>query len=160
MLGSLLGLTVALAAPAPARAAWSVGVPVEMTWVGLGFGLHPEVVWRPVAPDGALQLRAATGLVIGPELALVPVSLGLRGMALPRRRVSFGPGIGVQLQGFLPNHHPPVARLDLYLELAAAVRVVDGWHATVQVSPEFGLVGGFGLGFSTRAGVMYTFPKR
>lgn len=163
MPGSALWLVAALAAePEPVADAvgngLALGVPVEVTWVGLGAGLHPELTWRPLEPDGAFQLRAATGFTAGPELVVVPLSLGLRELALPRKRVSFGPGIGVQLQGFFPNLHPPVARLDLYLELAVAVRVADGWHVTAQASPEFGMVGGFGLGFATRLGVQFALP--
>lgn len=163
MPGSALWLAVALAAepgsatPDATGTGLALGVPVEVTWIGLGVGLHPELTWRPIQPEGAFQLRGATGFTVGPELVVVPVSLGFREMALPRRRVSFGPGLGVQLQGFFPNLHPPVARLDLYLELAAAVRVADAWHLTAQLSPEFGMVGGFGLGFATRVGVQRTF---
>jgi hypothetical protein len=131
---------------------WSVGVPVEVDLVGLAAGVHPELLFRPAAPDGALHLRFAVGVMAGPELALVPFSLGIRGVAAPRRMVRPFAGIGTQLQVFAPYGVPARARLDLYLELGLDVRVAEGWRVGAQFSPEFGMYPGFGLGMAVRAG--------
>jgi len=147
----------ALAAPLDAER-FSVGLPAEMDWVGLAFGVHPELLWRPMDPDGAFHVRAATGLMWGAELGLLPVSLGVREVLLPRRTVRPGLGAGVQLQNFFPNQHAPVGRLDLTMEATLDVRVAEGWRVGLQISPEFGMVGGFGLGMATRLGVQRDLP--
>ncbi len=166
MPGSLLAALLALAALADARAdeqapaaeRLSVGLPVEVTLVGLSYGLHPELLYRPFRPDGLLNLRAATGLMVGPELSLVPVSAGLRVSFLREQRFHPGLGVGVQLQTFLPREHEAVLRLDNYYELTASYEVAEGWHAGLQLSPELGVVPNFGLGMAARAGVQKDLP--
>lgn len=161
MPGSAL-LALALATPAglaavdPTRI--SVGLPAEVDLVGLAVGVHPELLFRPFRPDGALHLRAATGLMVGPELMLFPVSLGVREELFARKAFNLGLGAGLQLQTFLPYDLPAHPRLDMYLELSATVRVADSWHVGVQLSPEIGMVGGFGLGMATRVGVQRDLP--
>ena len=153
----ILLLGAALAAPLDADR-FSVSLPAEMDLVGLAFGLHPELLWTPLGPQGAFHVRAATGLMVGPELALVPLSLGVREVAFPTRRVRPGVGMGVQLQSFFPDHHPPVLRLDLTMEATLDVAVAEGWRVGAALSPEFGMVGGFGLGMAARLGVERALP--
>jgi hypothetical protein len=52
-----------------------------------------------------------------------------------------------------------VVRLDLTMEATLDVRVAEGWRVGLQVSPEFGMVGGFGLGMATRLGVSADLPR-
>ena len=136
----------------PDASRWSVGVPVEVDLVGLAAGMHPEILFRPAAPDGALNLRFATGVMAGPELTLVPFSLGVRGVIVPRRIVRPYGGLGLQMQVFAPYGAPARARLDVYMELGLDVRIVDSWRIGLQVSPEFGVAPAFGLGMATRLG--------
>ena len=137
---------------------FTVGLPAEVDLVGLAFGVRPELLWRPIQPDGAFHLRTATGVMVGPELTLVPVSLGVREVFFPRRRVRPGLGIGMQLQSFFPRQHAPVFRLDQYLELTLDVAISETWRAGLQLSPEFGMVPGFGLGMAARVGVSRELP--
>jgi hypothetical protein len=153
-----LGVGAALAAPQDSER-FTVGLPLELDLVGLAVGAHPELLWRPLKPDGALHLRTGTGLMVGPELTLLPLSLGVREVFLPRRAVRPGLGTGVQLQTFFPRQHEPVVRLDLTIEATLDVRVAEGWRVGLQVSPEFGMVGGFGLGMATRLGVSADLPR-
>lgn len=152
-------LLASLVSPAQAGALdadhFTVGLPIEADLVGLAFGVHPELTWRPFRADGAFHVRAATGVMVGPELALVPLSLGVREVFFPRQMVRPGLGVGVQLQNFFPYGHEPVTRLDQYLEFSLDVRVQEGLRIAAALSPEFGLVGGFGLGFAARAGITY-----
>jgi hypothetical protein len=136
----------------PHASRWSLGVPVEVDVVGLAVGVHPEILFRPANPDGALHLRLATGLMAGPELALVPFSFGVRGVAAPRRIVRPFAGHGLQVQVFVPYGAPALPRLDLYMEVGLDVRVVDSWRVGLQISPEIGISPGFGLGMATRLG--------
>ena len=139
---------------------FSLALPLEANMVGLSFGLHPELLWRPLDPQGAFHVRAATGLLMGPELSHVPVSLGLRQVFFPTRAVRPGMGLGLQAQNFFPKGHAPVTRIDQYYELTLDVRVSEGWRVGVELSPEFGWVGGFGLGMATRIGVQADFPVK
>lgn len=136
----------------PNASRWSLGVPVEVDVVGLAVGVHPEILFRPANPDGALHLRLAAGVMAGPELALLPFSFGVRGVAAPRRIVRPFAGLGLQLQVFAPYGAPARPRLDVYVEVGLDVRVVDSWRIGVQISPEIGVSPGFGLGMATRLG--------
>lgn len=138
--------------PDPDAPRWSLGVPVEVDIVGLAGGVHPEILFRPAAPDGALNLRFALGGMAGPELALIPLAFGVRGVIVPRRRVRPFVGLGVQLQTFVPYGDQARSRLDLYLELGLDVKVAEGWRVGAQLSPEIGMAPAFGLGFATRLG--------
>lgn len=137
---------------------FSVGLPIEANLVGLSFGVHPELLYRPFRPDGWFHLRAATGFTAGPELSSVPLSLGFREVFFFGKRVQPGLGAGVQLQNFIPYGHAPVTRLDMTMEATLDVQVAEGWTVGAQLSPEFGMVGGFGLGMATRIGVRRDLP--
>ena len=162
---STLSLLASLAA-APAVASpleaehFSAALPIEADLVGLAFGLHPELTWRPFDPEGRFHVRAATGAMVGPELTLVPVSLGVREVFRPTKDFRFGVGAGLQLQNFFPYGHAPVPRLDQYYEFTLDTRVSEGWRVTAALSPEFGWIGGFGLGMAARAGLQVDLPRR
>ena len=151
-----------LAADAQALEAdhFSLGLPAEADVVGLAFGVHPELLWRPFDPAGRFHVRAATGAMVGPELALVPVSLGFRQMLRPEKTFRLGFGAGLQFQAFLPYGHAMVPRLDQYYEFYFDVATSDSLRVTAALSPEFGWVGGFGLGMAARLGVQMDFPLR
>jgi len=144
-------LTPGAHAADPSR--FSVGIPAEVELVGLGVGVHPELLYRPFQPDGGFHLRLAPGLALGPELAFVPVAASVRQVILPRKQVRPFVGMGVSLQTFLPYGAPAKVRLDNILEVGGDLRVSDGLRFGLALSPEFGMVGGFGLGMSARAGV-------
>ncbi|TNE85256.1 MAG: hypothetical protein EP330_26375 [Deltaproteobacteria bacterium] len=150
-----LGLSTPAAALETDR--FSLGLPAEVDLVGLAFGVHPELLFRPIQPDGALHLRFAPGLMVGPELAFVPIALGVREVMFPRKRVRPFLGTGLQLQNFVPYGHPVLTRLDMALELGVDVRVADQWGVGLQLSPEIGLVGGFGFGMAVRLGAQLDF---
>lgn len=154
---SALLASAALGAPVAAAERFSLGLPLELDLVGLAVGIHPELLYRPLQPDGALHIRFAPGLTVGPELALLPVSLGLREVFLPRQRVRPHVGLGVQLQTFLPYGHAAKLRLDLTMELGLDVRLTEHWRVGVNVSPEVGMVGGFGFGCAARMGPQVAF---
>jgi hypothetical protein len=155
----LLASSVASAEPVGAASPdrFSVGMPAEVDLVGLAFGVHPELLYRPVQPDGAFHLRLAPGLMVGPELAFGPVGLGVREILFPRKRVRPHAGLGVQLQTFVPYGHVAKVRLDMTMELGLDVRVAERWRVGMNLSPELGLVGGFGFGMAARLGPTLSF---
>lgn len=157
---SLLGLLAAGPAQAAALDAdrFTLGIPVEVNLVGLSFGTQPELLWRPFSQEGRFHVRAATGFVAGPELALVPVSMGTRGVFFPTSKVRPGMGLGLKMQAFMPYGHETILRLDQYYELTLDVAVKDGIRVGMELSPEFGWIGGFGLGMAARVGVLMDLP--
>lgn len=150
---------------APQR--FAVMVPAELTLVGLGYGIQPELLYAPLSPNGPLQLRAATGITFGPELTLLsPLALGVRGRLFANRLVEPALGIGMRWHQFFPHGTHTRTRFDLYFELAASVRATGVWRADLTLSPEIGLLNvsgagferAFGLGMSVRLGVRRTLP--
>lgn len=136
---------------------FSLGVPAEVDLVGLAFGVRPELLWRPVKADGALHLRVATGLMVGPELAFVPVSLTVRGRWLTQYKVHPILGAGLELQTFYSTGHPVVARRAWVGELGVDVDVAEDWSVGLVVEPNFASPPLFGFGAAIRAGVVYRF---
>ena len=152
----LISALVATAFAAPLDADhFSVGVPLEVDLVGFAVGARPELLWRPLNADGAAHLRLATGLMVGPELAFVPVSLTARGRWLTERAVHPILGFGVELQTFYSAGHPVVARYSWVTELGLDVDVAERWSVGLVVEPGFAPPPLFGLGAAVRLGVVY-----
>lgn len=150
----LIELLVATALAGPLDAdRFSVGVPLETDLVGLAFGARPEVSWQPTGPDSALQLRAATGVMVGPELVFVPLSASVRGRFFPRGRVHPIVGAGAELQTFLMSGHPVVVRPSYVFEVGLDVTVRGPWSVGVVVETGFAPPPSFGFGAAVRGGV-------
>lgn len=151
MLISALVSTALAGAPDADR--FSLGVPAEVDLVGLAVGVRPELLWRPVRADGATHVRVATGLMVGPELAFVPLSLSLRGQWFPKRDVHPLAGVGAELQTFYASGHPVVARLAGFAEVGVDVEVTESWSVGLVLEPGFAPKPLIGFGFVARAGV-------
>ena len=143
-------------------ASLSVGVPIEVDIVGLAFGVHPELLWRPIAADSGFHLRAAVGVMAGPELTLIsPLALGLRQEFAPRRMIQPGIGTGLQWQSFAVYGDGVHHRMDMYMEATIHVEVHEHYDVGLQLSPEIGMMGvsseglysTFGLGMAVRLNV-------
>lgn len=146
----------ALAGPLDAER-FSVGIPAEVDLVGLAVGVRPELLWRPARPDGATHLRVATGLMVGPELYFVPLSMTVRGRWFPKRDVHPILGTGVELQTFYSSGHPAVARLSWVGELGVDVDVAERWSTGLIIEPGFAPKPLIGFGMAVRAGATYRF---
>jgi len=133
-------------------------LPAQVNVVGLSAGVMPGMLWRPLGPDSRAHVRAAVGIVAGPELAVVPVAVGVRGVLRPDKTFRPGFGAGLQFQAFMPYGHELVPRLDQYYEFTLDYEVRDGLRVAAELSPEFGWIGGFGLGMVGRLGVQMDFP--
>jgi hypothetical protein len=150
LLASVLVATTARAdepecATAPAR--FTLVLPAEVTIVGLTYGIRPELLYRPGAPDAASRLRIAVGLLDGPDQLFVPLSVGYRAVYRGRQRVQPAVGVGLELQHRLVSDYPAVRQYGLYVEGGV------GFAATPQLA--FGaidlmLYGGPGVGLGSR----------
>lgn len=153
MLISLLSAT-ALAGALDAER-FSVGLPAEVDLVGLAFGVRPELLWRPVKADGATHLRVATGVMVGPELVFVPLSLTVRGRWFPKGNVHPMLGTGAELQTFYSSGHPAVARMSWVGELGMDVDVAEQWSVGLVLETGFAPSPLFGFGAAARLGAVY-----
>lgn len=133
---------------------FSVGVPAEVDLVGLAFGVRPELLWRPVRPDGATHLRLATGVMAGPELAFVPLSLTVRGRWFPKGDVHPLLGTGAELQTFYSSGHPAVARVAWVGEVGVDVDVAERWSVGLVLEPGFAPRPLIGFGAAARLGLV------
>lgn len=153
MPGELL-LLAALGGPLDADR-FTLGVPAEVDLVGLAAGVRPELRWRPVRADGATELRVATGLMVGPELAFVPASLSLRGRWFPKAPVHPVGGLGTELQLFFSGGHPVVARQAVIFELGVDVDVSERAAVGLVLEPGFAPKPLIGFGAAVRLGVSW-----
>ena len=129
--------------------AFSAGAALEYDLVGDNFGLRLEGLWHP-GSRGRNSLRAAVGVLPGPEYLFVPFSLGWRlrtGPDAPHLHALFGAGAEAQL--FVISDHAPVARPMFYGELGAAWSLGPHLDVGALVVPELTLINvpGIGLGF-------------
>ena len=131
---------------------FSIGIPAEVDLVGLAFGVRPELLWRPFG--GATHLRVATGVMAGPELVFVPLSLSVRGRWFPKGRVHPIAGIGGELQTFYASDHPVVARAAYFGELGLDVDIVKPWSVGLILEPGFSPNPLLGFGMVARLGVV------
>lgn len=134
---------------------FSLGIPAEVDLVGLALGLRPELLWRPFG--GATHLRVATGLMIGPELVFVPLSLTVRGRWFPAAEVHPVAGLGVELQTFSTSDHPTVARVAWLGELGLDVDLDERWSVGFVLEPGFAPKPLIGFSAALRAGVVRRF---
>lgn len=132
---------------------FSVGLPAEVDLVGLAYGVRPEVMWRPIGADSALNLRFATGLMVGPELAFTPLSATVRGRFFPRAKVHPILGAGAELQTFFISDHPVVARAAYVFEVGLDVNATGPWSVGLVIEPNFAPPPSFGFGTAARLGV-------
>lgn len=144
-------LPILLAAAAFASEGLSLGVPLEYDVIGGNIGVRPELLWRPTAPDSALNLRAAVGLLPGPEYFYLPISAGARFVPGRKKAWPVRPvlGAGVEAENFLTTDHAPVFRVGFFAELGAEY-IVGANSFGLMAAPELSIFNRPGAGLSTR----------
>lgn len=161
---SALLLAVALSAPARGAevsdpegftARLELGLPAELTLVGLTGGVRPELLLRVGAAGTASRLRVAVGLFAGPEQLFVPVSLGYRAVYRQGRTVQPVFGVGFELQHRLVADFHPVRSFGLTLEGGVGFAVAPRWSLGVLVTTDFMFLGLPGFGFGPRLSVTW-----
>jgi len=98
----------------PAR--FTLGLPVEVTLVGLTYGVRPEVLYRFGGVGTVSRLRLAVGVLDGPDQLFVPLSLGYRAVFRQAHRVRPEVGAGLELQHRLVSDFDAVRQYGVYVE--------------------------------------------
>jgi len=143
---------VARAEPGP----WIVGVDGEASVIGESFGTRAEVAWR-LGPAGTVShLRAAIGVLPGPEFTFVPVSLGYRALWRADRTVQPFAGAGWENQHFVISNAPTEHRwLVLYVEGGCGFAVAPQVTLGLATSLDWSFVRDQGAGLQLRGTVSY-----
>ncbi len=136
---------------------FSIGLPAEVNLVGLAVGVRPELLWQPFDAEGATQLRLAVGVAAGPELAFVPLDLGVRARWFPKHSAHLLTGAGWELQTIHAANIDPVVRSALYFEVGLEVEVTKAWSVGVMAEVDFAPPPIFGFGAVARLGVTREF---
>jgi hypothetical protein len=147
----------ALLVTAPAHASgllapdrFSVGLPIEGHLIGAAAGLHPELLWRPFAADGAMNLRASVGVLPGLEYTFVPVDLGVRWVWKPWRFFQPLLGAGLESQSFVVEDGGPFWRSSIYAEFGTGLSLTDDIGLSASIVPSFAPIGVPGPGLAGR----------
>lgn len=127
---------------------FTVGAGAEVDLVGLAYGVRPEFLYRPIADSGA-NIRISSGIMAGPEITFLPVSLGYRHVWSRNRRVRPHLGGGVEYQTFWYGGDSSVSRTAFYAETGFEMRFGDTWVG-IQWAPDLSVLSGFGFGFAAR----------
>ena len=136
---------------------FEVNVPLEVTLVGLTFGVRPEVLYRPASEGTVSKLRLAFGVLGGPEQLFLPLSLGYRAHFRQADIVQPLVGAGIELQHRWVSDLPVVRQFGGYFEFGVAFAVTAHLRVQVLFGLDLMLLGGPGVGFGPRAGVGWCF---
>ncbi|MDP1829305.1 MAG: hypothetical protein Q8L48_38930 [Archangium sp.] len=151
-------LTALLASAAAAQdSRFEVNVPVEVTLVGLTFGVRPELLFRPGEPGSVSRLRLAFGVLGGPDHLFLPLSLGYRAQFRQAHVVQPAVGLGLELQHRLVNDLAPVRQFGAYLEGGVGFAVSPRVSVSVMLGLDLMLFGGPGFGFGPRLAAGWRF---
>lgn len=130
---------------------FELGVPAEVTLVGLTAGLRPEVLFRPGGTGRVSRVRLAVGFFAGPEQFFLPVSLGYRAVFRQAKVVQPLVGAGLELQHRFVSDLAPVRAFGAYLEGGVGFEVAAGWSVGALLAVDVMVVGMPGFGFGPRA---------
>lgn len=144
-------------APEPERFAsrFELGLPVEVTLVGLTAGVRPEVLYRPGEPGTVSRVRFAIGFFGGPDQFFLPVSLGYRAVFRQAHLVQPLVGAGLEYQGRFVSDFHPVHAFGAYLEGGVAFQVAARWSVGALLSMDVMFFGTPGFGLSPRVLVSF-----
>lgn len=135
---------------------FEVGLPVEVTLVGLTFGVRPEVLFRPGDPGTVSRLRLAFGVLGGPDQLFLPLSFGYRAQFRQHAIVQPAVGAGIELQHRVVSDLPAVRQFGLYFELGVGFAVNPLLSVSAMVGMDLMLIVP-GVGLGPRLGVSWRF---
>lgn len=136
---------------------FEVGVPLEVTLVGLTFGVRPELLFRLGDETSVSRARLAVGVLAGKDQLFVPVSLGYRAQFRQGARVQPLVGAGVELQHRWVPDLPLVQQFGFYGEGGVVFAVTPRLDLGVVLGFDVMIWGGPGIGLGPRLGVGWRF---
>lgn len=132
------------------RQRFEVGLPAEVTLVGLTAGVRPELLFRFGDAGSRSRLRLAAGVLAGPEQLLVPLAAGYRAVYRPGRRVQPLFGVGVEAQLRFVTDAPVVPAFGGYLEGGVGVVVAARVSVSAMLAADVMVLGTPGFGLTPR----------
>jgi len=136
---------------------FELAVPLEVTLVGLTFGVRPELLFRPGEAGTVSRLRLAFGVLGGPDQLFLPLSLGYRAQFRQDSVVQPAVGLGIELQQRVVNDLPAVRQFGVYLEGGVGFAVSPHVSLSALFGMDLMLVGGPGIGFGPRIAAGWRF---
>jgi hypothetical protein len=132
---------------------FTIGLPAEVTLVGLTLGIRPEVLYRFGCAGARSRLRVAIGLLDGPDQFFVPVSVGYRAIFRQRSTVNPMVGAGGEMQNRMVSDFPTVRQYGVYLEGGLGIKATQRLTFDFAAALDVMLLGGPGAGLGLRLGV-------
>ncbi len=130
---------------------FTLALPLEAHAVGWAVGYHPELMWRPFAPDGVTHVVVGAGLQPGHEYLFVPIDVGVRWRFAPAPFFQPWLGVGAQAQTFVIDDGGPFFRAAFFGEAGVAAALNDVVGVGVGVTPSLAPFGVPGPGLAVRA---------
>lgn len=136
---------------------FELAVPLEVTLVGLTFGVRPELLFRPGEAGTVSRLRLAFGVLGGPDHLFLPLSLGYRAQFRQAHVVQPAVGLGIELQHRVVSDLPAVSQFGVYLEGGVGFAVSPRVSLSAMFGMDLMLFGGPGIGFRPRVAAGWRF---
>ena len=134
---------------------FSYVLPVEVTVVGLTYGIKPEVVYTPFEQAKWLEAKASVGLMPGPEYFSTPLTLGIRGCYFD---FALHPTAGIALtEDFIwISDAPAVIRTAMEMDLKGlSYDINDQWAIDAQAYTGWAIINDIGPTAGLRVGVRF-----
>lgn len=129
-------------------------LPLEVTVIGLTYGLRPELVYTPFEKAKWLEAKASFGLLPGPEYFSTPLSLGIRGRYFD---FALHPTAGIALTEDVLwiSDADPVLRTTMDLEIGLSYDIDERWSIDAQAYTGWAIITDIGPVAGMRLGVRY-----
>lgn len=129
-------------------------LPVEVTVVGLTYGIRPELVYTPFEKAKWLEAKASFGIMPGAEFFSTPLSLGIRGRYFD---FMLHPTAGIALtEDFLwISDADPVIRTSMEMDIGLSYDINDQWSIDTQAYTGWTIINDIGPVTGLRMGVRY-----
>jgi hypothetical protein len=132
-----------------------VALPVEASVIGLTVGVRPEFLFQPFEGARWFELRAAAGVLPGPEYLSTPLSVGIRGRYLD---FPVHPLLGIALTQdiYWISDAAPILRGIVETDVGLSIDVAPQWAVDAVAYGGWGAIGEPGPLAGLRLGIRYT----
>ena len=130
-------------------------LPAEVSVIGLTVGVRPEFLFQPFQSARWFELRAAAGVLPGPEYLSTPLSVGIRGRYLD---FPVHPLLGIALTQdiYWISDAAPILRGIVETDVGLSIDVTPQWAIDAVAYGGWGAIGEPGPLAGLRLGVRYT----